>query len=42
MDRKIKTYTAYMSDVITTVKGQAVTLSEEQVVSFDIDELVKE
>ena len=38
---KIKTYTAYMSDVITTVKGQAVTLSEEQVVSFDIDELVK-
>ena len=30
-----------MSDVITTVKGQAVTLSEEQVVSFDIDELVK-
>lgn len=38
---KIKTYTAYMADVITTVKGQAVTLSEEQVVSFDIDELVK-
>ena len=38
---KIKTYTAYMSDVITTVKGQAVTLSEEQIVSFDIDELVK-
>lgn len=38
---KIKTYTEYMSDVITTVKDQAVTLSEEQIVSFDIDELVK-
>lgn len=38
---KIKTYTEYMSDVITAVKGQAVTLSEEQSVSFDIDELVK-
>lgn len=38
---KIKSYTEYMSDVITTVKGQAVTLSEEQSVSFDIDELVK-
>ena len=39
--KKIKSYTEYMSDVITTVKGQAVTLSEEQKVSFDIDELVK-
>ena len=38
---KIKTYTEYMSDVITAVKGQAVTLSEEQIVSFDLDELVK-
>jgi len=38
---KIKSYTEYMSDVITAVKGQAVTLSEEQKVSFDIDELVK-
>ena len=38
---KIKSYTEYMSDVITAVKGQAVTLSEEQSVSFDIDELVK-
>ena len=38
---KIKSYTEYMSDVITAVKGQAVTLSEEQKVSFDVDELVK-
>lgn len=38
---KIKTHTAYMSDVITAVKGQAVTLSENQHITFDIDELVK-
>ncbi len=38
---KIKDYTEYMSDVITAVKGQAVTLSEEQAVSFSMDELVK-
>ena len=38
---KIKSYSEYMSDVITAVKGQAVTLSEEQVVSFDVEELVK-
>ena len=38
---KVKSYTEYMSDVITAVKGQAVTLSEEQVVSFNLDELVK-
>ena len=38
---KISSYTEYMSDVITAVKGQAVTLSEEESVSFDIDELVK-
>ena len=38
---KIKNYTEYMSDVITAVKGQAVTLSEEQAVSFNLDELVK-
>mgnify|MGYP004519023809 CR=1 FL=1 len=38
---KIKDYTAYMSDIITAVKGQAVTLSETENVSFDIDELVK-
>lgn len=38
---KIKSYTAYMSDIITTVKGQAVNLSEEQSVAFDLEELVK-
>ena len=38
---KIKSYTEYMSDVITTVKDQAVTLSENQKVEFSIDELVK-
>ena len=38
---KIKSYSEYMSDVITAVKGQAVTLSENETVYFDIDELVK-
>ena len=38
---KIKSYTEYMSDVITAVKGQAVTLSENEATSFDINELVK-
>ncbi len=38
---KIKSYTEYMSDVITAVKGQAVSLSENEATSFDIDELVK-
>ena len=38
---KIKDYTEYMSDVITAVKGQAVTLSETASVHFTIDELVK-
>lgn len=38
---KIKEYTSYMSDIITAVKGQAVTLSEADNISFDINELVK-
>ena len=38
---KIKSYLEYMSDIITAVKGQAVTMSEEQAVSFTLDELVK-
>lgn len=38
---KIKVHTAYMSDVITAVKGQAVALSEDEIVTFDVDELVK-
>lgn len=39
--RKIKDYSEYMSDIITAVKGQTVTLSESQNISFDLDELVK-
>lgn len=38
---KIKTHTAYMSDIITTVKGQAVVLSDEDTNTFTIDELIK-
>ena len=38
---KIKNYTEYMSDIITTVKGQAVKLSETNYVSFDLEELIK-
>lgn len=38
---KIDGYTSYMSDIITAVKGQAVTLSNQEVVSFTISELVK-
>jgi len=38
---KIRMHTEYMSDVITTVKGQAVALSNEEGVSFTVGELVK-
>ena len=38
---KIKTHTEYMSDVITAVKGQAVTLSNEEDITFTISELLK-
>ena len=38
---KIREYTEYMSDIITAVKGQAVTLSETESIYFTIDELVK-
>ena len=38
---KIKTHLSYMSDVITAIKGQAVELSNEQVIDFTIDELIK-
>lgn len=38
---KIRTHMSYMSDVITAVKGQAVTLSSEQTVNFTVDELIK-
>lgn len=38
---KIKTHTAYMSDIITAVKGQAVTLSEDEQDNFTVEELIK-
>jgi PAS domain S-box-containing protein len=38
---KIKTHAAYMSDIITAVKGQAVTLNEQEQDSFTIQELIK-
>ncbi len=38
---KINGYTEYMSDIITAVKGQAVTLSNQEIVSFTVNELVK-
>ena len=38
---KIKSYTEYMSDIITAVKGQAVTLSENLKNSFTLEELIK-
>ena len=39
---KIKTYTAYMSDIITVVKGQAVNLSSDNNIYFKVDELLKD
>ena len=36
---KMKTYLSYMSEVITTVKGQAVSLSSDDTVEFTIKEL---
>ena len=38
---KIKSYTAYMSDVITAVRGQAVAFTERSDETFTIEELVK-
>ena len=38
---KIKSHTEYMSDILTAVKGQAVTLSNEQEITFTVDELLK-
>ena len=38
---KMREYISYMSDIITVVKGQAVTLSETENVNFDIEELLK-
>lgn len=39
--KKIREYTAYMSDVITAVKGQAVAFSNEATTAFTIKDLVK-
>ena len=38
---KIHSYTSYMSDIITAVKGQAVNLSENENNEFSVDELFK-
>lgn len=38
---KIHSYTAYMSDIITAVKGQAVNLSENENNAFTVNELFK-
>ena len=38
---KIRNHIEYMSDIITTVKGQAVALSNENEMSFSVMELVK-
>lgn len=38
---KINSYTSYMSDVISAVKGQAATLSEDEQDNFTIEELIK-
>ena len=38
---KIRTHIEYMSDIITTVKGQAVALSNQEDISFTVGELVK-
>ncbi len=38
---KIRTHIEYMSDIITTVKGQAVALSNQEDISFTIGELIK-
>ena len=38
---KLKAHISYMSDVITAVKGQAVTLSESEEIEFNIEELFK-
>lgn len=38
---KIKSYTSYMSDIITAVKGQAINLSSNDNIDFTISELLK-
>lgn len=38
---KIKSYTSYMSDVISAVKGQAVNMNDQTYAPFTLDEVVK-
>lgn len=38
---KIKSYTSYMSDIISAVKGQAVNMNDQTYAPFTLDELVK-
>ena len=38
---KINSYTEYMSDILTAVKGQAVVLSEQDNIEFTLEELFK-
>ena len=39
--QKVKDSTAYMSDIITAIKGQAVTISTDSKITFTIDEMLK-
>lgn len=39
---KLKTHVSYMSDVITAVKGQAVTLSNDNIFDFTVEDLFKQ
>ena len=39
--QKVKDSTAYMSDIITAIKGQAVTISTDNNITFTIDEMLK-
>lgn len=38
---KIKNYTSYMSDIITAIRGQAASFTENTFETFSIDELIK-
>lgn len=39
--QKVKDSTSYMSDIITAIKGQAVTISTDKNITFSIDEMLK-
>ena len=38
---KVKESTAYMSDIITAIKGQATTISADEEMTFTVDEMIK-